>query len=502
MVRRLPGLVFVCALWSCAREAPAPERSELTLAHETPVLSLDPTLSDGVTFSALSNVYEPLVAYDREMRLVPALAATWGTPDETTWELTLREGVRFHDGTPLSAPDVVAALERARSAPESGVRSAFWAVGSIEAAGSRVVRIRTTRPDALLLHQLTQVLLAKGASRDAIERAPVGTGPYRVERWERHGALVLSAAAGVAGPPQSVSRLTFVGVPEGDETLAALATGRVDVAPVPPRALFLRPRPFRVESSEGLTTQILWMRSSGRPGGPSPFADRRVRRAVSLCLDRRALAHEATGHGSTAASQAVPQSVFGHDPTLAPAAPDVAAARRLLAEAGHSRGLDVTLTHRDDPPSGKIAALLREELAEGGIRVALRPVPWEALLSEIESETATFYLMRWQFDSGDAGTFFRDCLRTRGAGSGAANPGFSSPEVDALVDEVAGTFDAPLRLARLQRLGRIVQEEVPFVPLYRQPELWGVAKGMRWVPRVDGLLLGREMAFGPPAPAK
>ena len=187
---------------SCRRPPETGAARAVTLAPGTPVLSLDPTLTEGTTYSALSNVFEPLVAYDPQLQIVPALATRWSTPDENTWVFALRPGVLFHDGTLLDAAVVASALDRARTAPESTARGALWAVSEVEATGPLAIRIRTSVPDALLLHELTLVFVARGSSRAEVEATPVGTGPYRVAAWDPAGALDLVAWENHwAGPP-------------------------------------------------------------------------------------------------------------------------------------------------------------------------------------------------------------------------------------------------------------------------------------------------------------
>ncbi len=498
----LSGL-FSALLAGCARDGAVKPASTVVIAHETPVLSLDPTFDDAATYSALSNVFEPLVDYDRQLQVVPSLASVWRNPDETTWEFDLREGATFHDGTAVRAPDVAAALERARRDPASRVAAAFWSVESVEAAGAQRVRIRTSRPDALLLHQMTQVLIARGGTREEIERTPVGTGPYRVVRWEKGGTLELAAARPEALPDAAPRGVRFVTPPGPDATIRALSSGEVDVAAVPPATVLLRPKPvFRILSEDGLTMQILWIDTRRQPGRTNPFADVRVRRAVVLALDRAEIARQAVGHATFAAEQAVPRAVFGHDPSLDPIPFDPAAARRLLAEAGFGRGFSATLHHRDDAPTALVARAVAGMLSSVGIRLQPSPLPWEELLRRQSAGDLPLYLMGWVFDSGDAASFFRDTLAARSAGLGRANAGFESPLADQLFDQAASTFEAPLRQALLQRLDRLAQEEVPFVPLYRQPETWGVGPRVSWQPRPDGRLLAIEMALGSGRPAK
>ena len=283
----------------------------LVVAQVSPVLSLDPTVNDSATLSALSNVYESLVAYDHELRLVPALASAWRTPDETTWEFDLRRGATFHDGSLVRAADVAGALERARTAPYSGVRGAFWTVAAIEASGPTSVRIRTDRPDALLLHQLTQVLIARGSTREKIELTPMGTGPYRVVRWEKGGSLDLAAARPEESAPGAPRGVRFVAPRGGDAAILGLSTGELDIAALPPTAVLVKPRPvFRILSDEGLSVQFLWIDTRRQPGRTNPLADVRVRRAVVLALDRAEIAGSMVGQLGRGVEQAVPRAVL------------------------------------------------------------------------------------------------------------------------------------------------------------------------------------------------
>jgi peptide/nickel transport system substrate-binding protein len=467
-------------------------------SEETPVLTLDPNYSEGATYSALSNVYEGLVSYDREMQLVPGLAMQWTTPDELTWEFELRKGVLFHDGVPLTARDVKASLERSWKDPDSSVRGAFWSVSRIEEAGEFRLRIRTTRPDAMLLNQLSQPLIVRGASKAEIEKKPVGTGPYKVKLWERGGNLELEAfPSHWAGPPR-VQKATFVTIPDSEKVIKALSQGSADIAAVPARTVLMKSgKGFRIESSSGLTVQILWIRSLSRSGSRDFLSDRRVRQALSLSLDRNKLARAATGHETNRASQVIPQTVFGHDAALPPPVRDLDRAQRLLAEAGFPKGVETSLAHRNDESGHKIAGLLKEMAAEAGIRISLVPLSWEDLLSATARQEHPLYLMRWTFDSGDAGAFFRDCLRSPKEGMGVFNPGLSDPELDGLIDRSATEFASHERLDLLQAIVRRTQAEVPIIPLYFQPDVWGVSPRVRWLPRIDGRLLATEIELDP-----
>jgi peptide/nickel transport system substrate-binding protein len=483
---------------SCGR-APVPAPGPAKLAIPTPILSLDPTLSEATTISVLSNVFEPLVAHDRQLQVIPALATRWSTPDETTWVFSLRPGVLFHDGTPLDSAAVVAALERARNGPDSAVRGALWAVAKVETAGALAVRIRTSVPDALLLHELALVLVARGASRTEVEEKPVGTGPYRVVSWDRRGSLALAAwEKHWAGPP-AITSVLVAPLAEGVDAARAAGRGEIDVVEVPiSAARGTAPAGARFVTSPGLSTQYLWMNGPAVTAGvPNPFFDVRVRRAVALAVDRPRLALEATGSGGTAAPQVVPPTVVGHVTGLPAPAFDPAAARALLAGAGHRLPLAASLTYRSDPTAESVARLLKEMLDAAGFRVKLRPVPASDLFVEMREGRSGLVLAGWIFDAPDTGGFFRDCVRSRreGGTAGVFNPGYVNPEVDRLVDASHSVLASSARLDLLETAIRIVTDEAPLVPLYHQPDAWALSSRLEWTPRLDRNLVASEMRF-------
>lgn len=488
------------ALGAACRRAPAaPDPATLRFAHGTPVLSLDPTLSEGTTYSALSNVFEPLVTYDPLLQITPALATRWATPDETTWVFALRPGVSFHDGSLLDAHAVVEALERARTSADSTVRGALWAVTRVEGTGPLEVTLRTSVPDALLLHELTLVLVAKGATRAEVESHPVGTGPYRVAAWDRHGALDLVGFPGHWDGAPSIPSVRIAPLARGVDPVAAVARGEVAVAELPVTAS--RPKPpagVRLVTSPGLTTYYLWMNGPEAIGGrPNPFHDVRVRRAVALAVNRPRLAREATGSEENAAVQLVPPTIVGHSSSLPPPRFDPAGARALLAGAGYPIPLEVTLVHRTDAQNESLARHLAGMLGEAGFHVTLLPQTWSDLLVESREGRIGLFLGGWSFDAADAGGFLRDCVRSRVArgAMGVFNPGYTNPAIDRLVDSSSSVFLAAPRLALLEEALRIATDEAPLVALFHQPDAWAVSSRLAWTPRLDGRLLAAEFRF-------
>ncbi len=467
------------------------------------MLSLDPSrAADAVTQSVLSNFYEGLVAFDADMRVVPALAVSWMTPDERVWVFRLRAGVRFHDGSPLRAEDVAFSLERARHDPASRLKGQLASLQEARVLGERELQILTSRPDPLLLNRLAYVLIGPRARAERLAEHPVGTGPYRFT-GRQGDSIEAEAFGGHWGGAQPIEQVRFVSVEDGAARVRELRAGRADVLRfVPPAeaAALARLPGLRLARRPGLTSVYLWLDSRAEGAAARrPLADRRVRRALTLAIDRTRLAEALEGTAS-AAGQLVARGVAGHDPQLAQPPFDPAAARRLLAQAGHPRGFETTLAFAQAAPAeARVAELVRQMLAEVGVRVRLEALDWPDLVTAWERARLPFFLAGWRFENGDALGFYQDCLHSRDVarGLGSFNPGFADRALDALVEQNGSARSHDQRRRSYADLARRAAEELPLVPLYSQQDLYAVSRSVRWQPRLDSKLLVREMSLEP-----
>ena len=250
---------------------------------------------------------------------------------------------------------------------------------------------------------------------------------------------------------------------------------------------------FQLASRAGLVAYYLWFDS--RPG-QGPFADVRVRRAASLAIDRASLVAALGGHAE-ALEQLVPIGVFGHVAALPKARFDPDAARRLLAEAGHPNGLDLTLTASPGASMTTLRVLVAAMLGRVGIRTRVVVPDWPEMMADLEAGRLPFYILGWRLETGEASTFLRDCLHTRAAAptSGNCNPGYSNPALDRLLAESDQVLEDSLRLEQYQEIMALVGDDLPVVPLYRQADYYAVATRLRFTPRLDGKLLADEMAL-------
>lgn len=483
---------------ACHRRTP---HRPLSIVHESDAISLDPAaVAESATNSILSNFYERLVTFDRNMRLTPALALSWTTPDDRTWVFTLRPGVRFHDGKTFTAADAKYSLDRVKTSPASGMKAYLATVAEVTVENDHTLRLRTTRIDPLLLNRLTYIAIVPSTSGIDLTTRPDGTGPYRFVSRPKGGALEAEAFPGYWGGKPAIERVRFLTVEEGQGSVRALEERRADVLRWVPEALAEKARSLprvRVVLRSGLAAYYLWLDS--RPRAKNPFADRRVRQAISLAIDRPEI-NKQLGGLVPPSTQFVRPGVFGYVVGLPTLKFDPAEASRLLREAGYENGFEATLTHRSQASVAAVAKAVQAMLGEVNIRLKLEVADWPRIVERWTKGQLPFFLAAWRFDDGDASNFLKDCLSTRDpAGeSGSFNPGYSNPELDRLVDENGQILEEGRRLERYKRVMQLVMDEMPIVPLLDRNNVYGVSEDVRWEPRLDAKLLAAEVTWTAP----
>ncbi|HYN41710.1 MAG TPA: ABC transporter substrate-binding protein [Thermoanaerobaculia bacterium] len=500
--RRWGVLAMLVIAVSC-RRAPT---GDLRVGLASSISQLDPHLENTIaSIELLANVYEPLVALDSGMTVRPCLASSWSNPDAVTWVFRLRPSVFFHDGTPLTVEDVVYSLSRPRGDERLKVASYLATVSEVTASGPDTVVIRTRWPNALLLNNLSFVpIVPRGSTTGTLESRPNGTGPWRVDSWKPGKSLKLRWNPGYWGPKPDFERVSMdLAISEADAR-ASLGTSRWDVLRLSSQAvqklakqgkayavvsypnIFLRHLAFDVSRDE----------TPSCPGIPNPFRKHEVREAISLALDRMAIARRADPD-AIPASQLVPPAVFGFDPKAPPLGRDVERARRLLAEAGLGNGFDVVL-HRSG--YGAAAEEVKEQLARIGIRVIVSQLRSEDFFAALNRKELSFWIVADGCMTGDALEMLFNSFRSPDPASGAGvdNYGdYRNPDLDQAVAEALGQLDAASRLPALQRGLGIALADVAWVPLYFSREDLIVRRSLTFRPRADGLLRFADVRRAP-----
>ena len=498
-ISRFIVFIALIAVGSCRRSVPL---GPLVVALPAGVGSVLPnTTTQMASLSVLSNVYETLVDLDPRLGVRPGLADSWYTPDDVTWVFRLREGVRLHDGKLLQSEDVVRSLEHARHDPASRRRGQLAEIASIEAKDSSTVEVRTVRPLDTLATRLSNVFVWAAAARP--ELPPAGTGPYRIGSWRSDGGAVLEAFEGYHRGPARIAEVVFEVVPQPNDRLQRLREGSAQLAAdVVPAAARGGATPRIVSRADGLRVSILTFdvareRSPYASAGRNPFRDVRVRQAIALAIDRKALVSGVLAGRAAVAEQITTAQELGAYQASVPSRPfDLAGARRLLQSAGYGSGFEVVLDAADDVDSRAVAGAIAVDLRRIGVSVRARHQSEAELARRIEARDTALCLRSWTSETGDGRGSYECLLHTRAQGLGLANAGgYSSPALDGMVRDAAAPLGSDQRRMLLARLAAKVAIDVPLVPLYSMADVYAVVSRLWFEPRLDGQIRAAEMRW-------
>jgi len=437
-------------------------------------------------FMMLYALHDALVKPMPGQPMAPGLAESWSASrDNLVYEFVLRKGVRFHNGDAVTAEDVRFSLERYRG---GGATTLKERIAGVDVVDLQRVRIRLHRPwpDFMTFYATPATGAAwivpkryvERVGEDGFKRAPVGAGPYRFLSFTPGVELVLEANEHYWRKTPSVKRLIFRSVPDDNTRLAMLKRGEADIAYSirGPLAEELRRTPgFTLKATSPTFTE--WLAFTEQWDPKSPWADRRVRLAANLAIDRKAL-NDAEYLGLARISASIIPRDFQFHWAPPPYPHDVARARQLLAEAGYPRGFDAGEIVTDTVYAATGEAVINSFL-EVGIRAKLRPL-----------ERAAFY-------KGDAEKSFKKLVRPGSAAPGNAatrieafviTGGIRSyggyPDIDGLFREQAVEVDPKKREALLHRIQQLMHERAMFAPILEPAFLSGYG------PRVE------DPAFG------
>jgi peptide/nickel transport system substrate-binding protein len=498
-------IALLCAaglLTGCHRAAQSPKSDSLTLAVRADVTGFfpnPPIVNEGYTQDINWNIFEGLSAFDGQYRLMPALAERWHNPDDRTYVFELRPDLRFSDGSPVTADDVVASLE-AHLARGWVFNDYLQSIETVRAEGEQRVVIRTRFPYLILLFKLPWGMVLPRAALARHPAPPIGTGPYRLESWTPGQGFVLQRNVHYRGPAPAYDTARFLVEPDASRRLAMLRDGRADVVDhVPFDAIAdLETSPdLRVYAGAGNRVLFLGMRTDREP-----FSDPRVREALDLAIDREQLIDRVFGGRAQAASQVVPRSVAGFNPRIPVTRADRPRARRLLLDAGFAKGLAVRL----DGPNNRYVRdeqLLEEvarQLAEVGVQVEVRAADKAEYFRKLEALSLDFFVVGWACQGGEAGEALDPLFhsQTRPGLGGENFFGLADAELDRLIDAANASTRQADRLANLQAaLGRIAELR-PMLALAIQPEAVAMSRRVVWDPpanyafRLDSLRPARD----------
>lgn len=488
--------------------------ADLSIGVRSGAESMDPHFSAiGINVSAMKNVYETLTARDDNLQLAPGLAESWELVDDLTWRFKLRAGVKFHDGSDLDAGDVVQSVNRIPQAagPDGGLVTYTRRIVEATAVDDLTVEFKTDSPAATLPLDLTRLFVIP--SEVAIETpvsefnsgaAAIGTGPYKLVSWQAKGDMVVEPFADYWGDAAKWDKVTFSEISNDSARVAALLSGRVDMINYAPPTDVARIRSESdLEVFSGSSVYIFMLfpdyqdntpRVRAKDGGAigaNPFQDLRVRQAISLGVNRDAIASRVMEDLATPASQIITKGFFGWSPTAPELSYDVDQAKALLADAGYPDGFQVDLHCTSDrlPMDGDICAALGPMLARIGIDATVNATPRAVYFPAQSGREYSLMMNGWGSLTGEASYILSSMVHTKeeDGSYGVFNHfSYSNDKIDSLVEEALGTIDSDARKALLEEAMNVTMEDLMAIPIVNLSAIWaGNSTKLTYVPRAD-----------------
>ena len=441
------------------------------------------------------NVFDHLAARDLKTGKVgPSLAVSWKSIDDTTWEVKLRKGVKFHDGTPFGAKDVKASFDRVLN-PENKLtaRGNHSKIKSVEVVDDLTVRFKTDGPYPLFVERLTaQVMQSEKVMREKGDQwmgeNPVGTGPYKLVKWSRKQEHLLVRNDDYWGPKPYYKDLRIRIIPEKATEIAELISGGVDlIKAVPPDQMDVIDKSggARTASSPILRTAMLQLDQAAR-GGPNPFTDRKVRQAANLAVDHDSIIkHVLNGLGDRVATGINPMA-FGWDPSLKPYKQDLAGAKKLLAEAGYPNGVDVTF--HEYPPVVEPAVqqtndAIVADMAKAGFRVKRVYIGDNTVFVARIKEGKGGPMFNWSW--GYYSVFDADAILYDVFKCGESYSYYCNKELDDLIATGRSTLDAKKRTEIYVKAQKLLYDDAAYLYKWGLRGVWGISNRIDYTAPAD-----------------
>jgi len=510
--------LLVAAIVAAAFGAAAAQAVTFRFADQGDAISMDPyALNESLQLSIMGNVYEPLAGRGKQLQLVPVLATSWKQTAPTVWRFTLRKDVKFHDGTPFTADDVIFSYERAKS-DGSDMKTYVAPISEIRKVDNLSVDIITAEPFPILPDTIgfwymmskswceknnatAPVDVRKGKENAATLKAN-GTGPFLVKSREPGVRTVFVPNPNYWTKIESnLTEVVFTPIGNAATRVAALISGDIDMMEPAPlqdlERLSANPALKMLQGPE-LRTIFLGMDQSrdellySNVKGKNPFKDKRVRQAFYQALDENAIAHTVMRGAATPSNLMIAPGIRGFAKDLNIRLPfDPAAAKKLLTEAGYPNGFEVGMNCPNDRyvNDAAICQAVAAMLAKIDVKVNLMVETKVTYFPKILSRDTSFYLLGWTPASYDAHNQIYAILMSPGpSGRGQFNLGsYSNKRIDELGPQIASELDQNKREAMIHEVFKIHSDDVGHIPLHQQALAWAMKKNVDLVQLPDNV---------------
>jgi peptide/nickel transport system substrate-binding protein len=481
----------------------------LRWAAQNDILTLDPhSQNHATTHSILQYTYEGLTRYTRDYKIEPCLATSWQQVSDTQWRFVLRKGVKFHDGSPFTADDVVFSFGRIKQ-PQGTNQVYVTGIKEVKKIDDYTVDFLLEGPTPILLRNIVDFrIMSKGwseknrsqnvqdyAKKEEIyaSRNTNGTGPYIIKSWEPDKQIVFTANKSWWGKLDgNVTDVVYTPIKSDQTRISALLSGDVDiVTDVPTQDVERLRKDPKLKVQDGIEVRTIFLAMDQHNDelkyssvkGKNPFKDVRVRKALNMAIDREAIRRVTMRGLSIPAGLLIAPGVHGYDKALdTPFKYDIAGAKKLLAEAGYPDGFEFTL----DCPNNryvndeKVCQAIVSMWAKAGIRAKLNAIPFANFIPKILNFDSSMYMLGWGVATFDGLYTLQSLVRTKTTGAdGSFNLGrMSDPKLDSTIDAIKIATDPKARDALLREALLKTRDEAYYIPLHHQMRPWAMKKNV------------------------
>jgi peptide/nickel transport system substrate-binding protein len=523
-ILRLAFAVLAAIAFGTAHGA---KEREVSIGLKASVTSIDPHYHNlSPNNGMLRHIFEALIRNDSNQKLVPALAVSWKALDDLTWEFKLRKNVKFHDGSPFTAEDVAFTLKRVPNVPNSPSSFATFTkpIVDVKIVDPHTIVFKTAGPHVLLPSDLSSVLIVsklngeKAATEDYNSgKAAIGTGPYKFAEYVPNERIVLKANYGWWGGEEPWDKVTFKILSNPSARVAALLSGDVQmIEEVPTTDIARLSKDPKLLLADKVSNRVIYVHmnqsteksppfvtdKAGKPLDRNPFRDARVRKALSIGINRDAISERIMEKRGVPASQLLADNFFGTSRKLKPAKFDPEGAKKLLAEAGYPNGFALTVHGPNNRyiNDDKIAQAIAQFYSRIGIDAKVETMPSSVYFTRATKLEFGYMVLGWGTESGEQGSSLRSLLATFDAakGMGVTNRGrYSNPAFDKVLSEALVTLDDRKREALIQQAAEMAMNDTGLIPIHYEVSTWATAKGYRYVARTDQFTLATELKPAP-----
>lgn len=498
-MRRLILLVLP-ALLSCGggSESSAPQRKTLIDSRDTyDPRSMDPALSTDVpTGRAVAYIFDGLTRFTPDAKVVPGLARSWAvTADGLTYTFLLRSGVKFHDGSPFTAKNVVSTFQRVLDPKTKGGRGwpLFPIKGAEDYAGGKsqsitglaapndtTVVITLKEPLAIfpkLLAMPVTSIVPQNAGAE-LGQKPIGTGPWKFVEWKHDDFIRFARNPDYFdGPPKSDSLMARI-IPEMSTATAEFEAGNVDVLSVPDETgKSWLTDPAKKNLLQSAPALRFWYVAINTTRGP--LSDVRVRQALNHAVNVPTILSAVMAGRGAVANGVIPPSLAGYDAARKPYAYDPARAKQLLTEAGYPNGIDLELWSATTDQSPRLAQAIQANLAEAGIRAKIVQRDASSVREAARKGASDLYVKEWWADYPDAENFLFPLLHSKNKGPGGNVSFYSNKRFDSLIDQAHAEQVEDRRNALYSQADQLQFQDAPMIYLFFYKDMYAVQPWIR-----------------------